>query len=183
MGGRGAGAHPAGGPSLAPTGTIDRVRYAVGWGWMGTRAAPSPRLAKGEVVDIKDVYRPRVVTCPPAATLREVAARMEEADSGIVALVDGGRLVGVVSERDLVRAVAAGVDPAGAPASDWATTDVATVGIEEEAEVAARLMVERGVRRLPVVGDGGELVGLVSMRDLFTVETVLGRSIPPGESG
>lgn len=125
-------------------------------------------------MEIKDVYRPLVVSCPPTSTLHEVARRMVDADSGIVALVVDGRLEGVVSERDVVRALALGADPATVTAAECATTEVVTVGADEEVATAARRMVDHDVRRLPVLSSAGALIGMVSMRDLFAVETLLG---------
>lgn len=124
-------------------------------------------------METKDVYRPHIARCPAGATLREVAERMEQGDAGIVALVDDGRLVGVISERDFVRALARETDPAGASVGDYATTEVVIAAPDEELSAVARRMLERGVRRLPVVDANGDLVGLVSMRDVFAVETLM----------
>lgn len=124
-------------------------------------------------METKDVYRPDIATCPAGSTLREVAERMEEGDSGIVALVDDERLVGVISERDFVRALAREPDPAEASVADYATTEVVTAAPDEELPVVARRMIDRGVRRLPVIDTNGDLLGLVSMRDVFAVETLM----------
>lgn len=129
----------------------------------------------------KDVYRPTVATCAPSDTLHDVARTMEAADSGFVAVVADRRLRGVISERDLVRALAREPSPRTAPAADYATTDVLTTSPEEDLDAVARRMIDHGVRRLLVVGEHDELVGMVSMRDLFALETLMADGAPPGE--
>lgn len=124
---------------------------------------------------VKDVYRPGVITCSPDASLREVTRQMEAGESGIVALVADGLLRGVISERDVVLAMAQGADPETTKASDHGTAEVITIGPDDDASVAARRMVDAGVRRLPVVSEVGDLMGMVSMRDLFSVETLIGQ--------
>jgi CBS domain-containing protein len=124
-------------------------------------------------VKIEDVYRPTVVTCEPSADLREVAARMVIEDTGSVAIVTDFQLGGVISERDLVRALAQETDPGAAPVMDYATTHLVTAALGEDTYAVARRMLRAGVRRLPVVGAAGELVGMVSMRDLFALEALI----------
>ncbi len=97
---------------------------------------------------------------------------------GIAAVVNDGRLEGVISERDPVRALAAGTDPATATARSYASSDVITASLGEDISVVGRRMVDGEVRRLPVVTPNGELVGVVSMRDLFIVETLMGPHRP-----
>lgn len=126
-------------------------------------------------MEIKDVYRPYLVTCTPTATLRDVTRQMEDADAGLVVLMADGRLEGVISERDVVRAVARGADPTTTTAAEYATTEVVTVAADEDAATAARRMVDHGVRRLPVLSAAGDVMGMVSMRDLFAIETLLGQ--------
>jgi CBS domain-containing protein len=129
-------------------------------------------------VQTKDVYRPTVATCAPDDSLHDVARTMEASDTGFLAVMADGRLHGVISERDLVRAVAGATDPRTATAAEYATTEVVGASLDEDVSVIARRMIDRGVRRLPVLAAQGELVGVVSMRDLFTLETL---TAPPGE--
>jgi CBS domain-containing protein len=124
------------------------------------------------IVKIRDVYRPAVVTCPGDEPLRTAARRMVEADTGVLVVVDGGTSTGLLTERDVVRAVAAGPDPGDAPAAQYATRSVITTDLDEDTETAARRMLAEGVRRLPVLGPDGDVVGIVSMRDLFAVEVL-----------
>ena len=122
---------------------------------------------------IADVHRQHVGTVRPTASLRTVARLMEETDTGIVVVVDADdRIAGVVSERDLVRALAHDIDPRVALARSYATKRVLTAALEDETADVARTMFAEGVRRLPVVSDD-ELVGIVSMRDLFALETFM----------
>jgi CBS domain-containing protein len=108
-----------------------------------------------------------IVTLPPTATIREAAAVMDTASVGCVVVGSADAVEGVVSERDVVRVLASGLDPDQATVADiesrvlmWCGTD-ATVG-----EVAEEMM-ESYVRHV-LVGDDGRLVGIVSMRDVIT---------------
>jgi CBS domain-containing protein len=83
--------------------------------------------------------------------------------------MDAGRLVGIITERDLVRAIADGVDPKQAIASVIMTPDPATVTSEEDVSVVALKMMRLGIRHLPVVDSTGNPVGLLSARNLVTV--------------
>lgn len=125
-------------------------------------------------MQIDDIYRTDVPTCTPDTTLDKVATAMRDADTGIAAVLDGGRFVGVISERDLVRAMAGEDDPLGARVGDHATTNVITAHLGDELLAVAQRMVEHNIRHLPVVDSETELVGVVSMRDVFAVETFLG---------
>lgn len=109
-----------------------------------------------------------VARIPPEADLNDVTRAMVDADVGALVVVDGDDVVGIVSERDVVRAVAAGLDPGSTQAADLASRGLvrcdatATVG-----EVAAEMM-EEYVRHV-LVEDDGNLVGVVSARDLLGV--------------
>jgi CBS domain-containing protein len=117
--------------------------------------------------------RPGLPAVDPADTLTDVAKRMRHDRVGAVAVMTAGRLVGIVTERDLMRMVADGLDPGRAIASERMTPDPRTIAGDELATRAAELMMEVGVRHLPVV-DGGTVVGVISARDLLR----LGRPMP-----
>ena len=113
-----------------------------------------------------DLTRPGLPAVAPDDHLADVARRMRADRVGAVAVMVNGRLVGIITERDLMRAVADGVGPERASASERMTPDPRTIDRDELATTAAERMIELGVRHLPVVGDGGVL-GVISARDLL----------------
>lgn len=109
--------------------------------------------------------RPRAVT--PQTPLNEVAKLMETEDVGSVPVVDGDRLVGIVTDRDIVvRAIAKGKDPSGMPASEVSSRELVTVGPDDDLSDALELMARYQVRRLAVTGEDERLVGVVSQADV-----------------
>lgn len=123
-------------------------------------------------MDIGDVYRKHVVTCGPDTTMAQAADLMHSEDDGLVVVVEHGKVLGVVSERDVVHVVARGIDPE-VPVTEMATKDVLTVRADDTLHDTARMMIDNGVRRFPVLSASGDLIGLVSMRDLFAIDTML----------
>jgi CBS domain-containing protein len=115
---------------------------------------------------IREMMTPDPVTVDESATLRNVAVLMRDKDLGDVVVTRGGRVGGIVTDRDIVvRAVAAGEDPAGMLAGDICSRDLTTVPPEATVEEAARMMGDAAIRRL-VVMDGDEPVGIVSLGDI-----------------
>src|SRR4029079_8999472 len=97
----------------------------------------------------------------------DAARRMVEADVGaVIVLATGDDLVGVLTERDLLRCVSEGIDP-NVPVSDRMTGHVLTAAPSTELAEAMALMVDGHFRHLPVVNDEGHVIGVVSMRDLM----------------
>ena len=114
---------------------------------------------------IRDVMTESVVTATPDTSVREVAETMRERNVGSVVLVEDGRPVGFVTDRDLaVSVLADGRDPSDR-ACDHASAPVVTAGPDLDITEAAELMVEHGIRRLPVL-EGGELIGIITLDDL-----------------
>lgn len=100
-------------------------------------------------------------TLTPASTIGEAATIMRQDDCGSVPIVDAGRLVGIITDRDIVvRVLAGGKDPKTTRISDAMTADPVTVAPDTSVDEAQKVMADRQVRRLPVV-EGGRLVGLV----------------------
>lgn len=99
-------------------------------------------------------------------TIAGVAQMMRDEDIGDVIVSDGDRLLGVVTDRDIVvRAVAEGLDPVRETVDSVFSGDVTTVSPDTPIEEAVRVMRQNAVRRLPVV-DGEQLVGIISLGDL-----------------
>ena len=97
----------------------------------------------------------------------DAAKVMRGEDAGIAPIVDGDRLVGVVTDRDIaVRVVAAGRDPKETKVEEIASSTVVTIDPDQDLDEALRLMAKHQVRRLPVVGEDGKLVGIVAQADV-----------------
>ena len=117
---------------------------------------------------VKDIMTTDLKTCSPDTTVAEAAHLMWDGDCGILPVVDGGALVGVVTDRDMYIALAT----QNARASDVrigavATTKVATCAPEDDVRAALTAMKQARVRRLPVVGFGSAVIGIVSMNDVL----------------
>ena len=115
---------------------------------------------------VADVMTPGVETTTSSEALRDVARTMREGDFGSMPVVDDGRLVGILTDRDIVvRGVAEGLDPTVARVGDVASRTPVAVAPDQDLDEAMELMAEHRVRRLPVL-DGGRLVGVVSQADV-----------------
>lgn len=117
-----------------------------------------------------------LLTVEPGLPVVEVAQRMVARDVGAVLVLEGDRLAGIMTERDLMRAVARGARDE-AVVGDCMTRDPETIAPDETTEHAAVLMIHGGFRHLPVT-DGDAVVGMLSIRDLMQV--VLEDSAPRG---
>jgi CBS domain-containing protein len=116
---------------------------------------------------VRDVMteRPRAVN--PQTPLSEVAEVMETEDVGAVPVVEGDRLVGIVTDRDIVvRAIAKGKDPRGMATSEVSSGDLVTVNPDDDLSDALKLMAQYQVRRLAVTAEDERLVGVVSQADV-----------------
>jgi len=115
---------------------------------------------------VADVMTPGVETTTSSEALRDAARTMRKGDFGAMPVVDDGRLVGMLTDRDIVvRAVAEGLDPMSARVGDVASQSPVAVAPDQDLDEAMELMAEYRVRRLPVV-DGERLVGVVSQADV-----------------
>jgi CBS domain-containing protein len=118
-------------------------------------------------VKVADVMVRDVVTIQPSASLVEAAKRMEEANVGVLPVVEDGELRGVITDRDLVvRAIARNADPASTPVAACATSDTVWAQPDWDIEQAMDTMARQQVGRLPVVEDGGRVVGIVTLSSL-----------------
>ena len=112
----------------------------------------------------------KLVHAAPTATVFEVASLMSRARVGCIPVLDGGRLVGVFSERDLItRVVVEGVDARTTLVSSVMTSEVITAGLDDRVERCLDKMRSCGCRHLPVVADG-RVIAMISMRDLMRDE-------------
>jgi len=108
---------------------------------------------------------PTVVTVDASATLDRAAQAMMERKVGSAVIVEAGRLVGIITERDILRAVARALVPWSTPVSECMTAEPQTVSPQTSAEEALSMMLSHRFRHLPVIGDKG-VMGIVSLRDL-----------------
>jgi CBS domain-containing protein len=106
-----------------------------------------------------------VLTVAPEDTLGEVATRMVERGVGSVVVSDFGRLIGILTERDMLRAIADRTHPSQARVREWMTADPVTASESATPEEAARTMLENNFRHLPIV-EGNRAVGIVSIKDV-----------------
>jgi CBS domain-containing protein len=112
---------------------------------------------------LADVVKPDFLTVAPEDTLGEVAERMTQKNVGAVIVKDHGRLIGILTERDLLRAMAARVHTSDARVRQWMTADPITAPVDMDLDEASRIMLDNGFRHLPVV-NGSTVLGVVSLR-------------------
>ncbi len=118
---------------------------------------------------VSDIMSTDVQVIEPQQSLRAAAQLMERLDVGALPVCDGRRLLGMLTDRDItVRGVAHGLAPDSACVSDVMTPGAETARSTQDTEEVMRLMGDRQIRRLPVVDDGGDLVGIVSLGDVAT---------------
>ena len=111
------------------------------------------------------VMTPDVLTVAPEDTIGEAAQKMTERGVGAVVVSDFGRMIGIFTERDVMRAVAGRVHSSEARVREWMTPDPVTMTQEMSVEDAGNTMIERGFRHIPVVADE-RAIGIVSIRDV-----------------
>jgi CBS domain-containing protein len=124
-------------------------------------------------VQVRDVMTQPTVTESRHDSLRSAAERMWRQQTGSLIITEDGEMTGIITERDVLRAVALGADPDKSSVDDAMTAEVFTVSPEMQLQDAAREMAARWIRHLPVV-ESGRLVGVVSMRDVTGVFAALG---------
>jgi CBS domain-containing protein len=100
----------------------------------------------------------------PEDTLGEVAEQMTAKNVGAVVVKDHGTLIGILTERDLLKAMAARVHSSEARVRQWMTADPVTTSADADVEDASQVMLEHGFRHLPVLDEEGHVAGIVSLR-------------------
>lgn len=120
---------------------------------------------------VPDVVSPSdVLSLPPDASVRQAARLMAESNVASVLVTENGRLLGIVTERDVTaRVVATGLDPDHTALSQVMTADPRTLAPDDSIGEALELMRSHGFRHLPVLDDDGHPVAMVSVRDLYAV--------------
>lgn len=114
---------------------------------------------------VSEIMSKSLTVVEPEATLGEAATMMGERHVGSVIVSEGDRLVGILTERDIVRALSREHDAPGRPVVEWMSKDPTTTGPETEVKEALRTMVDGGFRHLPIL-EKGRVVGMVSIRDV-----------------
>jgi CBS domain-containing protein len=116
-------------------------------------------------ISLRELMSRDLLTVVPEDTLGEAAEKMAGKGVGAALVMDAGRLVGILTERDLLAAVAARVQTSEAPVREWMTQKPVTVPEATSIERAASIMVTNGFRHLPIT-DGGRTIGIISLRDV-----------------
>ena len=116
---------------------------------------------------IRDLMTPNPTTVEPSTPVVEAARQMRDQDVGPIPIVDGDRLVGILTDRDIaIRVVADGLDVQSTAVGDVASRELVTIDPDQPLDEALRLMQEHQVRRLPVTEEDGRLVGILAQADV-----------------
>jgi CBS domain-containing protein len=121
---------------------------------------------------VSEVMNRNLITMRPDGTVYEAAKLMKENNIGSVVIMEGSELKGIVTERDLITryiAVGDGRRPEDVKVSEIMTKDPVTIRDNTDIDEAARIMIERNIRRLIVVNYDGRVVGIISSRDILKV--------------
>jgi len=115
---------------------------------------------------LRDLMNTCVATTTPGVSVSAAAAGMVKANVGSAVVMQGSFLVGILTERDVLRAAASGEDLSASTVSAWMTPDPQSAAPDTSVAEAAQIMLLNGFRHLPVV-EGRTVCGVVSLRDLF----------------
>ncbi len=124
---------------------------------------------------LSEVMRTEFITVAPEDTLGEVAEKMTALNVGSVIVKDFGTLIGILTERDLLKAMAARVHSSEARVRQFMTEDPVVAAPEMDCEEAKQLMLDKGFRHLPIV-DGADVLGVVSLRRVVTATKIAAAS-------
>lgn len=116
---------------------------------------------------VADIMTAAALTDEPDDTLAEASAKMWQQQTGSLLVMEGDALIGIVTERDVLRSVAQGQDPKATNLRDVMTKDPVTIDASTTLRRAAEIMFDKWFRHLPVVTEEGDVVGIISTRDLL----------------
>ena len=121
---------------------------------------------------LQSMSRRDVLSLGPLASVRDAACAMTRANCGSVLIIEGaGPMVGILTERDLMtRVLAKGLDADATPVTQVMTRNPRCVAPETKVADAVVIMIERGFRHLPIVAEGGRILGVFSIRDALPRE-------------
>lgn len=120
--------------------------------------------------DVLEIKGPRVAICAPADKLSAVVQRLAEENIGSLVVCERGRMVGIITERDILRAAAAHLDDlARLSVAEWMTPDPISGTADLEVTDVMGIMTDRRIRHLPVL-ENGALIGLVSIGDVVKAQ-------------
>jgi len=123
---------------------------------------------------VKEAMNKHVKTIRPTNTVREASEVMNENHIGSLVVVSGtGGVVGIITETDVLRSVAAGQNPTETKVQDIMSTKLITIEPYRTLEDAAEIMTKNNIKKLPVVEDNGRLVGIITTSDLIAYESTL----------
>src|SRR5215207_7282685 len=125
------------------------------------------------MINLGDVMARAVVSVAPEDTLGEAAQKMVDEGVGSAVVLDHGRLIGILTERDLLKSAAGRVHSSEARVREWMTEEPVIASSETSAEDAVKTMLEHGFRHLPVVEEG-RTVGVVSLREVVRATVMAG---------
>lgn len=132
-------------------------------------APERPMSNSNTAMKIKEIVLPASTSISPHSTLLAAALRMKLLDVGMLTVCKNNRLVGVVTDRDIIiRSIAQGLDPKYTAAQDAMTAEVVYCFEDQDLEEAARVMEEKKVRRLPVLNREEQVIGILTMGDIAT---------------
>ena len=125
------------------------------------------RAGMPEDQTVRDVMTPEPASLHASASVLDAAKLMRDNDIGNVVVLEEERVCGILTDRDIVvRVLREGTDPAGVAIGDICSRELTTISPTASLDDAVRLIREKAIRRLPVVGQAGEVVGIVTIGDL-----------------
>jgi CBS domain-containing protein len=120
-------------------------------------------------MDVSQIMTKATVTDAPDDTVAEAASKMWQQQTGSLLVMQSGKLIGIVTERDVLQTVGEGNDPKSMNLRDVMSTEVVTVSADVSVQSAAEIMFQKWFRHLPVVDSSGTVKGVISLRDLLTL--------------